>query len=99
MDDIDLNFNNKFNSLVSNYSQVAIPTKKKIRSERSELVKFFLDNLRDKNNKPFKVGFIVQKLSHIKTPDLYFVKSVFRDTLMRKGLDSASREFWWSIRV
>ena len=68
-------------------------------SERADLVKFFVDNLRDKNNKPFKVGFIVQKLSHLKTPDLYYVKSVFRDNLMRKGLDGASKELWWSLKV
>ena len=71
----------------------------KVKSERAELLKFFLDNLRDKNNKPFRAGHIATKLSHIKTPDLYYIKSVFRDTLFRKGLDGASKEFWWSLKV
>jgi hypothetical protein len=73
--------------------------KPKTKSQRAELVKFFIDNLRDKNDKPFRTGFIVQKLSHIKTPDLYYVKSIFRDNLMRKGLDGASKEFWWSLKA
>ena len=72
---------------------------KKSSSERAELIKFFIDNLRDKNDKQFSARMIAVKLSHIKTQDLYFVKSVFNDNLKRKGLDGASKEFWWSLKV
>ncbi len=68
-------------------------------SERAELLRFFIDNLRQKNGKPFSARMIAFKLSHLKLPDLYYTKSVFSDILKCKGLDSASKWFWFSIRV
>lgn len=99
MDETNLNFNNKFNSILSNYAQVAIPLKKKIRSERAELVEFFIETLRNKDGNKFPVKTIIFKLSHIPTKDLYFVKSVFEDNLKRGGLEKASKEFWWSLKA
>lgn len=75
-----------------------IPEQKKRISERSELIKFFVDNLRNQNNKPFSSSFIAIKLSHCSCKDLRYMISVFKDNLNRKGLDGASKEFWWSIK-
>lgn len=98
MNEINLDYNNKFNSILSKYSEVSIPVKKKIRSERAELIEFFVEILRNKDNKKFPVRMIAFKLSHIPTQDLYFVKSVFEDNLKRGGLEKASKEFWWSLK-
>lgn len=98
MDEINLNYTNNFTSLLNKYSEVAIPVKKKIRSERAELISFFVENLKNKDGKKFPVRTIVFKLAHVPTKDLYFVKSCFVDNLKRKGLEKASKEFWWSLK-
>lgn len=71
---------------------------KKALNERSELIKFFVDRLKNKDDKSFKPQFIAIKLSHIPTKDLYYVQSVFKDNLKREGLIMASKIFWWSIK-
>jgi len=51
-----------------------LPEVKHVRtSERAELLKPFIEKLRDKNGNSYKPAFIGMKLSHIKTPDLYFL--------------------------
>ena len=67
-------------------------------SERAEAVKFFVENLRDKHGYPFPARRIAVKLSHVPLSDLYYMISVFKDAQNRKGLDSASKWFWHSIK-
>jgi hypothetical protein len=101
MEEIDLNFKNDniFNNVLNKYSEVAIPLKKKVRSERAELIEFFVSSLRNKDGNKFPIRTIIFKLSHIPTKDLYYVKSVFEDNLQRGGLEKASKEFWWSLKA
>lgn len=73
--------------------------KRKERSERATLVKFFVDNLLNKNLKRFPPQMIAIKLSHIPTKDLYYMISIFKDTHQRRGLDAANKEFWWSLKI
>ena len=72
---------------------------KKKRSERAELVKFFMENLLDKKGKHFPVKRIAFKLSHLSLNDLYFFKSVCQDILNRKGSESMNKYFWYSLRA
>ena len=72
--------------------------KEKRISERSELIKYFVENLRNKNGKPFSARMIAIKMSHLSLQDIRYMISVFKDNLNRKGLDGASKEFWWSLR-
>lgn len=67
-------------------------------SERAELISFFVDTLRNKNNKKFPARMIAIKLSHLSMEDLRHTISIFKDNLNRKGLNGASKEFWWSIK-
>lgn len=69
------------------------------KSERSELIKFFVTTLKNKNGKPFGAKMIAIKLSHIPTKDLYYMISVFKDAHNRKGLDYAQKWFWWSLKA
>ena len=81
-------------TLFQNYK---IPEKKK-GSERADVISFFVENLRNKDGKKFPARMIAIKLSHIPTKDLYYIKSVFQDTSNRKGIESANKEFWWSLK-
>lgn len=74
-------------------------TKPATKSERAELIKFFVDNLKNKANKPFPAKMIAVKLGHIKNiQDLYFMKSVFVGMQRTKGQESVQKWFWWSIK-
>jgi len=101
MEEINLNFNkeNPFNQLLSQYSEVAIPMKEKIKSERAKLVSFFVENLKNKKGKSFPKSMIAIKLSHIPTKDLSYMISIFKDTTNRRGMEAANKEFWWSIKA
>ena len=99
MENINLNYNNLFSSILKEYSEVSIPIKKKKSSERAELISFFVDNLKNKDGNKFPIRTIVFKLSHIPTKDLYYVQSIFNDNLKRGGLEKASKEFWWSLKI
>lgn len=66
--------------------------------ERSELVKFFHENILDINKKQYRVQRIAIALSHIPTKDLYFIQSVFKDKKNRTGSESAIKWFWWSLK-
>lgn len=72
---------------------------KKALNERAELIKFFVENVLDKKGNQYSPKFIAIKLSHIKTPDLYYSISIFRDTDKRRGREGAVKEFWWSIKA
>jgi hypothetical protein len=41
---------------------------------------------------------IAIKLSHLSLQDLRYMISVFKDAENRKGLDYASKWFWWSLK-
>lgn len=69
---------------------------KKKTSERAELLSFFVDNLRDKNNKKYRAAFIGMKLAHIPTKDLYYFRSCCQDR-MNRG-ENWQKYFWYSLR-
>ena len=81
---------------ISDY--LKMPSTKKINSERAELIKFFVDNLKQKNGKPFPARGIAVKLSHLKMEDLYYFKSVCADLQKCKGQVAFQKYFWWSIK-
>jgi hypothetical protein len=72
---------------------------KKGGSERAELIKFFVDNLKQKNGKPFPARGIAVKLSHLKREDLYNFISQCKDVRNRKGEVAMQKFFWWSLKV
>ena len=80
-------------------SIIKLPKEVKQTSERVELIKFFVDTLRNKQNKKFPARMIAIKLSHLSMEDLRYMISVFKDAQNRKGLDYASKWFWFSIKV
>ena len=67
-------------------------------SERAEVIKFFVDNLKGKTGKPFSARMIAVKLSHFKLGDLYYFMSVCKDIQKCKGQESFQKYFWWSIK-
>ena len=70
----------------------------KVKSERAELIKFFHENILDKNGKQYRPQFLAVKLAHIPTKDLYYSVSIFKDTEKRRGIIGARKEFWFSIK-
>lgn len=76
-----------------------IPKPVRVRtSERSELIRFFHENLFDKSGKPYTAQRIAIKLAHLSIDDLYYLKSVFSDVLRRSGQTAAQKYFWWSLK-
>lgn len=75
-----------------------LPESKKI-SERSELIKFFVENLKDKKNKPYKPARIGMLLSHLSVKDLYYFTSVSKDIQKCKGQTAFQKHFWWSLKA
>lgn len=73
--------------------------KSKVRSERANLIKFFIENVLDRKGNQYKPSFIAMRLSHIPTKDLYYSVSIYKDTLQRRGREAADKEFWWSIKA
>lgn len=67
-------------------------------SERAELIKFFVENLYNKQGENFTAKRIAIALSHIPTKDLYFMKSVAGDIKSRSGIATMNKWFWWSIK-
>lgn len=86
----------KMETLFQNY-KLEIPKIKT--SERAELISFFVENLFDKNKKPFSKKRIAVALSYLELKDLYYFKSVCQDILNRKGSESMNKFFWWSIKA
>ena len=68
------------------------------KSERADLLKFFIENIPDKNGNKYKPQFLAVKLSHLSKSDLYYFISVCKDILSRKGQVSMQKYFWWSIK-
>lgn len=70
-------------------------------SERAELLQFFLDKVnaarRGTKYKPLRPAALAVKLSHLKLPDLYYLKSTCLDA-ERQG-KPFSAIFWWSIKA
>ena len=92
-------FEGKESSLYKRYmDSVRVPMNIKKISERAELLTFFIDNLKDKNNKPYKPARIGMLLAHIPTKDLYYFISTCKDTLNRRGQEAMQKYFWFSIK-
>ena len=68
-------------------------------SERGELIQFFVDNLKQRNGKKYAAKVVAIKLAHLKTPDLYYFRSVSNDILQRSGSVAFNKYFWWSLKV
>ena len=70
------------------------------RTERGDLLQFFLDKLnaarKGTKYKPLTPAALAVKLSHLKLPDLYYLKSSCLDA-EREG-KPFSAIFWWSIK-
>ncbi len=70
------------------------------RSERGELLQFFLEKLNEARKgtkyKPLRPAALGVKLSHLSVSDLYYLKSDCLDA-ERRGY-SFSKRFWWSIK-
>lgn len=79
-------------------SKVLFDPKKVRTSERSELIKFFVENLKDKKGKQYKPARIAMLLSHLKVKDLYVFKSMCKDRLDRNGEVAMNKYFWFSLR-
>ena len=75
------------------------PSIKKIKSERAEVIKFFVDKIVDKKGKKYRPSFIGMKLAHLELKDLYWFQSVFRDIENRKGIEAANKYFWGSLKI
>ena len=73
------------------------PSKPRL-NERAECIKFFLEKITDKQGKQYKPARMAVLLSHIKTPDLHYSISIFKDTERRRGKVAAQKEFFWSIK-
>jgi hypothetical protein len=78
---------------------IKLPQKVKHTSERAECIKFFLEKITDKQGKQYKPARMAVLLSHIKTSDLFYSISIFRDTERRRGREAAQKEFWYKLRV
>jgi hypothetical protein len=72
--------------------------KEKKTSERAELIKFFVDTLRDKKGKQYPARRIAVTLSHLQREDLYNFISQCKDVKNRKGIESMQKFFWWSLK-
>jgi len=68
------------------------------KNERAELLRFFIENIPDKNGNKYKPARMAVLLSHIPTKDLHYSISIFKDTERRRGKVSACKEFFWSIK-
>lgn len=73
-------------------SLLKIPIEKKRVSERSELIKFWVDNVKNKEGKGYKPAFIALKLSPYSLKDLYYMQSEAKDYENRGG--SIGKYFW-----
>ena len=87
-------------SIVSNIMEpigniIKLPEKKSA-SERAKLIGFFIENLSDKNGKPFSSRMVAVKLSHIPTPDLYYFVSCCKDRKNRG--ENWQKYFWGSLK-
>lgn len=68
------------------------------KTERGELLRFFVDNIKNKKGKSYGFPFLAMKLSHLNTQDLYYFVSTCKDRLTRQGQDTMQKYFWWSIK-
>lgn len=62
-------------------------------SERAELLRFFIENLKDKQGKPYSPSFIGMKLSHLSIPDLYFLQNLCKNS------NNFGMTFWYTLKT
>lgn len=65
----------------------------KVNSERADLIKFFVERLRDKKGKKYLPRFIGYKVAHLEVKDLYYLKSVCEKS------DNLGKTFWGSLKI
>jgi hypothetical protein len=77
------------------------PPKKTRRSERGDLIEYFYLEARkewdEKKYGKLTISRIAWKLSHLKVPDLYYLKSITEDARRRGG--SWAKTFWGSLKI
>jgi hypothetical protein len=71
-----------------------MPSTKKTNSERSELIKFWCDNVLNKKGNKYPPAFIAMKMSGYSIKDLYYLQSVAKDYVNRGG---DVGKYWWSL--
>jgi hypothetical protein len=76
-----------------------LPEIKKRTTERGELLRFFVDRIKNIKGKPYSFRMIAVKLSHLTLSDLYYFKSVYTDIENRSGDIAAQKFFWWSLKA
>ena len=85
------------------FKRIEMPTlfEEKVKTketERGELLRFFVENIKNKKGKPYTFPFMAMKLSHLELQDLYFFVSACKDRLNRNGQATMSKYFWWSLK-
>lgn len=68
------------------------------KTERGELILFFVENIKNKKGNKYKFPFIAMKLAHLELKDLYYFVSSCKDRLQRSGQETMQKYFWWSIK-
>lgn len=69
------------------------------KSERGLLIEEFYNKLKGewKGNSPLSYGYLCFRVSHLKVPDLYYLKSICFDYERRGGI--FAKCFWGSIKA
>lgn len=75
------------------YLEKLTEKRSKVNSERSDLIKFFVERLRNKKGEKYLPRFIGYKLAHLSVSDLYYLKSICEKS------DNFGKVFWGSLRV
>lgn len=75
-----------------------LPKEKVAKSERAELLKFFVENLKDRKNKPMHPVRISMLLAHLNLQDLRSFISQCKDVDNRRGNIAMNKFFWWSLK-
>ncbi len=79
------------------YSTIKRTPVKAVRSERAELIGYFLQRLNQRQlseqKRPYHVRQIAVKLAHLSVKDLYFLRSICEDS------DNWYRTFWGSLKI
>lgn len=82
--------------LFGNY-RLAVPVGKRS-SERSELMKYFLERLNVGRTEPLNPAYLGMRVAHLDMRDLYYMKSEGED-YVRRGKGAFGKYFWGSLKV
>lgn len=69
-------------------------------TERGDLMMYFVTELNKNRGKlaPLTMPRMGKILQGLELKDLYYMQSYFKDLERNKGIESASKWFWWSLR-